>query len=320
MALVDMPLEQLWNYRGTNPRPADFDQFWDKSHDEILSVDPAVELKKADFQAPGIECLDMFYTSAKGARIHAKLCKPKNASDKMPAVLKFHGYTGSAGDWAELLGYAGCGFIIAAMDCRGQGGLSQDVNPVDGYTYQGQIIRGLQNPPDNLLFRDIYLDTAMLARIVLDMPETDSSRLGAFGGSQGGGLTLACAALEPRVSRIASVFPFLCDYQRVWSLDLETQPYDELKQYFRRFDPLHQKETEVFTKLGYIDCYHLSEKIKAKTLMFVGLRDTICPPSSIFAAYNNIKADKKLEIFPDFGHENLPTAADMTFQHFLQWG
>ena len=314
-----MPLEKLKEYRGTNPCPKDFDQFWEDALLEMRAIDPSIELKKADFQAPGIDCFNLFFTSAKGARIHAKLCRPSKITGKLPAVLKFHGYTGSAGDWTDLLSYAGCGFIIAAMDCRGQGGLSQDVNPVDGYTYQGQVIRGLQNTPDNLLFRDIYLDTAMLARIIFDMPETDNTRVGAFGGSQGGGLTLACAALDARVSRIVPIFPFLCDYQKAWSMDLETGAYDELKQYFRRFDPLHKNEQEVFTKLGYIDAYHLSKRIKADTLMFVGLRDNICPPSTVYAAYNNITAKKEMVIFPDFGHEGLPAAADMTFQHFLQW-
>jgi cephalosporin-C deacetylase len=57
------------------------------------------------------------------------------------------------------------------------------------------------------LFRQIFLDTAQLARIVMDMPEVDENRVGAMGGSQGGGLTLACAALEPRIKKAAPVYP-----------------------------------------------------------------------------------------------------------------
>src|SRR5206468_10960218 len=84
-----------------------------------------------------------------------------------------------------------------------------------------------------------------------------SNRVGATGGSQGGGLTLACAALEPRIKRAAPVYPFLCDYQRVWEMDLAVGAYEELKQYFRLFDPLHEREKEIFTRLGYIDNQHL---------------------------------------------------------------
>src|SRR5947207_3006705 len=83
------------------------------------------------------------------------------------------------------------------------------------------------------------LDAAQLARVVMDMPEVDAGRVGATGGSQGGGLTVACAALEPRIKRAAPVFPFLCDYQRVWEMDLAAGAYEELKTFFRDFDPLH---------------------------------------------------------------------------------
>jgi cephalosporin-C deacetylase len=144
----------------------------------------------------------------------------------------------------------------------------------------------------------------------MSMPEVDPKRVGATGGSQGGGLTLACAALEPRIKRAASVFPFLCDYQRVWEMDLSVAAYEELRTYFRMFDPRHEREQEIFTKLGYIDCQHLAPRIKAETLMVVGLMDTICPPSTQFAAYNKIKAKKDLVIYPDYGHEGLPGSSD----------
>ena len=88
----------------------------------------------------------------------------------------------------------------------------------------------------------------------MNMPEVDATRVGALGDSQGGGLTLACAALEPRIKLAAPVFPFLCDYQRVWEMDLALDAYDEIRTYFRQFDPRHEREQEIFTKLGYIDC------------------------------------------------------------------
>src|SRR5439155_3308348 len=144
---------------------------------------------------------------------------------------------------------------------------------------------------------------AQLARIVMDMPEIESARVGAMGGSQGGGLTLACAALEPRIKRAAPLFPFLCDYRRVWEMDLAAGAYEELKTYFRLFDPLHEREEDVFTRLGYINNQHLAHRIRAEVLMAVGLMDTICPPSTQFAAYNKIGSPKNLVIYPDFGHE-----------------
>jgi cephalosporin-C deacetylase len=179
---------------------------------------------------------------------------------------------------------------------------------------RGQIIRGLDDPPQKLLFRQIFLDTAQLANIVMQMPEVDSQRVGATGASQGGGLTLACAALEPRIKRAAPVYPFLCDYQRVWEMDLAVDAYEELRIYFRRFDPRHEREQEIFTKLGYIDCQHLAPRIRAEVLMGVGLMDQMCPPSSQFAAYNKITAKKDMAIYPDYAHEWLPDLSDRIFE------
>lgn len=149
------------------------------------------------------------------------------------------------------------------------------------------------------------------------MPFVDGNRLGAMGGSQGGGLTLACASLVPQVIRLTPVFPFLCDYRRVWDMDLVKDAYVELRQYFRRFDPTHEREEAMFTKLGYIDVQHRVDRIRGQVLMATGLMDTVCPPSTQFAAYNKITAPKQHVLYPDFGHEGLPGFEDRTYQFML---
>ncbi len=313
MPLIDMPLEQLYDYQGRNPRPADFDAYWDKALAEMRAVDPQVELVPHTLEAPFAECFHLYFTGVGGARVHAKYLRPKNATEPHPAVLMFHGYSGNSGDWSDKLNYVARGYSVAALDCRGQGGLSEDSGAVKGNTHRGHIIRGLEDAPEKLLFRQIYLDTAQLASIVMSLPEVDAERVGATGGSQGGGLTLACAALEPRIKRAAPVFPFLCDYQRVWEMDLATGAYEELRIYFRLFDPLHEREQETFTTLDYIDNQHLAPRIRAEVLMAVGLMDTICPPSTQFAAFNKIRSKKSLILYPDFGHEGLPGVNDKIY-------
>jgi len=251
----------------------------------------------------------------RGARIHAKMARPAGARGRHPAVLLFHGYTGSAGDWWDKLHWAARGITVAALDCRGQGGLSQDPGGTTGNTQRGHIIRGLDGEPDRLLYRDIFLDTAELARIVMGMPDVDPDRVGATGGSQGGGLTIACAALEPRIRRAFPYYPFLSDYRRVWEMDLAKDAYDELRWYLRVRDPLHEHEQEIFTKLGYIDVQYLAPRIKADTKMAVGLIDTVCPPSTQFAAWNRMSCPRELVLYPDFGHEGLPGLDDMIYEY-----
>ncbi len=317
MPTIDMPLDQLKDYKGLNPRPSDFDQYWDSGLAEMRAIDPKVELIPHETKSQSVECFDLFFTGVGDARIHAKYLRPKGDSGPHPAMVCFHGYSGRAEDWFGLMPWVAQGFSVAALDCRGQAGESEDTGGVVGNTLNGHIIRGLSDDPSKLLFRAIYLDCAQLAGIVMDMPDVDAARVGATGGSQGGGLTLACTALEPRIARSAPVFPFLCDYKRVWEMDLDVDAYAELRQYFRNFDPLHKRENEIFTKLGYIDNQYLAPRIKAEMLMLVGLMDNIVPPSTQFAAYNKITSKKDLVIYPDFGHEGLPFGSDIVLDFML---
>lgn len=315
MPMVDMPLAELENYMGINPCPKDFDEFWDTAINEMKNTDPKIELVKSDFKAKNAECYDLYFTGVNGARIHAKHLRPKNITGKIPAVLLFHGYSGNCGAWWDKLGYVEEGCAVFALDARGQAGLSEDVGGIKGNTLNGHIIRGIdEKDPNKLLFRDIFLDTAELANIAMNMDFVDETKVYAHGGSQGGALTIACAALEPKIAKAVPMYPFLCDYKRVWDMDLDKDAYAELRKYFRDFDPAHEREDEIFTKLGYIDLQYLAPRIKADTLMFTCLMDTVCPPSTQYAAYNKMKCNKKHIIYPDFGHEHPNEAMDKVFK------
>ena len=317
--LVDMPIEKLLVYEGKNPKPSDFDKYWDDSLAEMEAVDPKVELIPSPLNIPGAEVFDMYFTGVNGARIHCHYARPKGKKN-CPAWLQFHGYSGNIGDYFGKLSAVCAGFCVAAMDCRGQGGLSEDVARVVGNTHHGHIIRGVDDAdPKKLLFRDIFLDTAQLAKIVASFDEVDKTRMCANGGSQGGGLTYACAALAPHLIKMAApVYPFLSDYKRVWEMDLAKDAYVEMKEYFRHSDPTHARHEEFFTRLGYIDIQHLAPRIKGKILMATGMMDTVCPPSTQFAAYNKVTSEKSYVLYPDFGHEQLPGNSDRTYMFFSE--
>lgn len=317
MPIVDMPLEQLKVYNGINPRPADFEEYWARALSELDAQPDRLELIPAKFQAPNAECFNLYFSGVGGARIYAMYLRPKNAPAPHPAVVIFHGYHGSSGEWQDKLAYVNAGFSVFALDARGQGGLSEDRTSIHGTTISGHIIRGLDDHEDKLLFRQIFLDTAQLTRIAMSMPEVDAERVGCFGGSQGGGLTLACASLVPGIKRAAPAYPFLSDYRRTWEMDLAKNAYAELATYFRAYDPTHSREQEIFTKLGYIDIQNLTKRIKAEVLMGTGLMDTICPPSTQFAAYNKITSNKQVVVYPDYGHENIKGFNDIVYEFMM---
>lgn len=317
MPIVDMPLEKLKAYQGRNPRPDDFDEFWDASIAELYSIDPAAEFTPYDFPSEIAESYELRFTSTKGARIYAKFMKPKNIQGKAPAVLRFHGLSGSSAEWTDLLKFVAQGYVIAFMDARGQGGYSEDVGGVPGTTFSTPFMRGFDGEPSDLLCRDMFLDTAQIARVVMALDYVDETRVAVSGGSQGGALSLACASLVPEIKLCAPIYPYLCDYKRVWEMDLAKGAYEGIRYYLRSFDPTHEHIDEFFMKLGYIDLQFLAPRIKAKVYMSTGLMDTTCPPSTQFAAYNKITAEKSVEIYPDFGHEGLKGSDERIYKFIV---
>lgn len=318
MPALDKPLSELREYYGISPKPGDFDEYWAQGLAEVEATDPEPELiPSSEISTRNAEAFDLWFTGVGGARIYAKYLRPRQAAKPSPAVLIFHGYCGHSGEWHDKLSYTSEGLAVAALDCRGQGGRSEDNGSVKGNTQQGHIIRGLDDAPEKLLFRSIFLDTVQLARVVASFDEVDGERLGTYGGSQGGALSVACASLVPAIKRCVSIFPFLSDYRRVWEMDLAKDAYAELHHFFRLFDPRHEREEEIFRRLGYIDIKNLAPRIKADVLMGISLMDPICPPSTQFAAFNHISANKESVIYPDFGHEGLPGFNDRAFNFLL---
>ena len=313
-----MLIEELLKYNGVNPRPEDHDDYWEKALSEMKAVDSEISFEEVDFKSPIVSCYDMYFTGVNGARIYAKHVRPKNVSGKIPAVIMFHGYGADCEDWYSKMPYAASGVAVFAMDVRGQGGKSEDVGGVCGNTLHGHIIRGLADKnPQKMFYRDVFLDTAQLAGIVLDLDFIDETKVYVTGGSQGGALSLACASLEPRISRVAIAEPFLCDFKRVCDMQLNVNVYGELRDYFRMYDPTHEQEEEVFTKLGYIDIQYLVPRIKGEVLMLTGLLDTTCPPETQFAAYNKMTCKKRYILYPDYQHEKLKNVDDVTYQFLM---
>ncbi len=316
MPVFELSLDELRTYQGRNPRPDDFDSFWSAALDELRDVVPEVHLEPVPHPTPIAECFDLTFTGVRDARVYAKYLRPRAVAEPHPGVVVFHGYSGSSPDWFELIPYVAQGYSVVALDCRGQGGRSEDPGGVKGTTLSGQIVRGLGDSPDKLAFRQIFLDGVQLTRLLMDRPEVDPTRVAVTGASQGGGLTLAVAALEPSVRLAAATYPFLTDYLRTWEMDLASDAYAELREYLRRFDPTHANVQDMFTTLGYIDVQHLAPRIQAKVLMTTGLMDTVCPPSTQFAAYNKIRSPKEIVIYPDYEHEPYPGRDDRILAFF----
>jgi cephalosporin-C deacetylase len=117
----------------------------------------------------------------------------------------------------------------------------------------------------------------------------DPQRIILTGGSQGGGITIAVSALADSVTALLPDVPFLCHYRRATEI-VDTMPYHEIT----RFCRVHRDKIEtVFHTLSYFDGMNFAPRIQAAALFSTGLMDMVCPPSTVFAAYNYLASRQK---------------------------
>ncbi|MGL6114472.1 MAG: acetylxylan esterase [Cetobacterium sp.] len=312
MPSIDMKLPELKKYMGINPKPKDFNEKW-KEFVELADKAPLnYKIVESSFKFPFGKAYDLTFDGIDGEKIYCKMLLPKSEK-KVPGILEFHGYGGYSREWSNKLKYVANGMGVFSMDCRDQPGNSGKEN-----YRRGNLVRGLEENTLEMYYVKTFLDGYRLSKIVMELKEIDNDKIVTLGGSQGGALAIAVGALNPKIKEIFSVYPFLSDYKRVWEMDLGESPYQELKDYFRYKDPLHEREEEIFTSLGYVDIQNFSSFIKNKVIMATGLMDRICPPSTQFAFYNKLQCEKKILIYPDFGHEDIIGLDDIIYQWSLK--
>lgn len=314
---IEMSLEEMHNYMGATPCPEDFNCFWDEQLNKTAGEMIDFSVSEAEIPHTGsTKYYDIWFRGTNGGKMYAKYVKPES-HEKVPVILQFHGYPGASRGWFEQTSFAGIGTAVLAMDCSGQGGYSQDLRARCGSTASDHIIMGIDGPEEDMYYVQTFLDTCLMVRIAQQLPGIDPDRIYVNGGSQGAGLGLVCAALNPgKVKKCATLYPFLSDYKRAYDLDYDTVVYTGLRYYNRWFNPDGSRTEEVFRKLGYIDVQNFVERITCPVLFGTGLMDTYCPPSSQFAVYHKIRAPKKHVIFPDYGHEEIGAFDDMLIDFF----
>lgn len=303
MPQYDLPLEQLRQYLPERKEEPDFDDFWRQTIEESLSRFEPPRLEKVDFGLDLLDTYDVTFSGYMGQKIKAWLILPKNAREKLPCVVEFIGYGGGRGYPYDWLLYACANFAHFVMDTRGQGsgwlkGDTPDYEPSYGPQYPGFMTRGILDPK-TYYYRRVFTDAVMAVESVRHLEQIDAERIAVGGMSQGGGIALAAAALSQGVKGLVCDVPFLCHFERAVKL-VDTTPYAEISRYCK----IHPDKTEtVFRTLSYFDGVNFAARAKCPALFSVALMDDICPPSTIFAAYNHYAGPKRIEIYPFAGHE-----------------
>ena len=309
MPWFDLPLEQLREYRTGTEEPAGLDHWWQQRLEAARAAarPPGIILYGTDIYAP-VTVYDAEFSGADGDRIKAWYLSPADADENTPAVVTFIGYGGGRGLPAEHMLLPALGYAVFVMDTRGQGGRwtsgatgDRPGDPAAGPENARVMTRGITQPEDYYYTR-LFIDAVRAVETAREL--TGASRVAVNGASQGGGLALAAAALAPGLVAVCHAgVPFLCDIQRAITLGPDA-PYNEVPDFLAHNVDLIPAALDT---LRYVDCALLARRITAQCLLSVGLMDTICPPSTVFAAYNEITASKDISVHPFTGH-TVPTA------------
>ena len=304
MAYFDMPLDRLRAYQPKRDEPADFDDFWQRTLSEARAHKLNPTFAPTDFGFRNIEVFDVTFNGFGGQPIKGWLLLPKQRSKKLPCVVEYLGYGGGRGFPTSWLLWSAAGYAHLVMDTRGQGstwskGDTGDPEPEGSNPHHpGFMTRGVLHP-DTYYYRRVFTDGVRAIEAAQSFDGIDPDRIAATGGSQGGGITIAVAALNPAVKVAMPDVPFLCHYHRAVSIQ-DSNPYGEISRYLL----VHRDKVEqVFSTLSYFDGVNMAARAKAKTLFSVGLMDEICPPSTVYAAYNHWQGEKDIRIYHFNHHE-----------------
>lgn len=316
--ISDLALQDLRDYVPPLTNQPDFDDFWARSIAEAETFDLDATFTPIETGLTTIDSYDVSFRGYGGQVIRGWLNVPRNAEGPLACVVEFLGYGGGRGNAQDWLLFSAAGYAHFIMDARGQGGGwrngdTPDEAPVGGTHHPGYMTLGVENP-DTYYYRRVYVDAVRAIEAAASSPLVDSDRIAVAGTSQGGGITIAAAGLSPRVKAALPGVPFLCHIERALQLT-ETLPYFEVTRYLRASP---RAVTQVLTTLSYFDAMNLAARATAPSLWSVALMDQVCPPSTVYAAFNHYGGPKDIRVWRYNDHDGAASHQAVEHLPFLR--
>ena len=280
------------------PEPKDFDAFWAKRKARLAKVPMRAEVKEHKSTDPKVRVLSFTVACAGPRPVTGTVTVPTDRSRKYPAQIHFHGYGKSYVQKIPETGPAEC--VDMYINAHGY----ELEREAEYYTefYNSVMSNGRTFGIDSK-WQNKSTDTAyfgwMIYRIMRALqylktrPEWDGKNIRVAGGSMGGLQSMWAAGLDPDVTLAEPSIPWNCDIGG----------RDTLK---RIIDPWYIHETPA---LRYYDPVNLARRVNPKCRVEItraGLGDYCCPPSGIWAMWNNLKCPKKCRWVQGSTHGHIP--------------
>lgn len=318
MPRFDLSLPELREYRPDVRVPADFDEFWQRTLAESRAVASEPVLSPHPTPLTTLDVVDVTFSGFAGDPVRGWLTSSRGAAGPLPLVVEYNGYGGGRGLPVERIGWASAGYAHFFMDTRGQGSMwgsgGETPDPHGtGPSSSGFMTRGIDDP-ESYYYRRVFTDAVLAIDALRSLDLVDSARVAVCGGSQGGGIAIAAAGLADDVLVAMPDVPFLCHFERAVGMT-DTDPYQEIVRYLS----VHRhSEDRVFDTLSYFDGVNLAKRSRAAALFSVGMLDPICPPSTVFAAFNHFGGDdREIEVYQHNQHEGGQTIQWLAQTRFL---
>ena len=303
MPQYDLSPRELRLYRSEVTRPGDFDTFWAETLAGAREFPLDARFEPYECGLRLVEVFDVTFSGFGGHPIRGWFILPRERSAPLPCVVRFIGYGGGRGFPQDHLMWPTAGYALFVMDTRGQGSTwsrGDTPDPVGSDpAHPGFMTRGILGR-DSYYYRRVFTDADGWYQFTTIKPAVDPARIALTGGSQGGGIAIAAAALTGDVAAVMPDVPFLCDFPRAITVT-PRDPFPEIA----RFLAIHRDKVEqVLTTLSYFDGVTFASTTRAPALYSVAIMDTVCPPSTIYGAYNaHAGSDKSIREYAFNDHE-----------------
>ena len=279
----------------TTVNPNDFDEFWTKTLADARQtpLNPTRRLLP-ERCTEKVNVYEVSFQNVRwGSRTYGILCLPVKPG-KYPALLRVPGagvrpyqgdvWTAEQGAITLEIGIHGVPVTMpqSVYDELQQGALNcyWDFN---------------MNSRNDSYYRRVFVGAVRAIDYIASLPEWNGASLGVTGSSQGGMLSLVCAALDSRVTFYGAVHAALCDHTASLKGVACGWPH-----YFY-YDPSHADPKKIETS-RYYDGVNFARRIKCPGWFSFGYNDEVVPPTTAFATYNTVTAPKELHPYQLTGH------------------